>query len=730
MQTSIDLLIARKSWLRDASIQLWTKAERHALVDIEQSVLTFLKEQRADVAKELRRLGEEKPGLAAKPGGAERIVDEAFDPEEWDKDLRTAVGAAVARTIIRGYLAAKAVQVGRRRRFPPVWRKGGPGSGNFGHAGRPGEVGGSASAEGAVGETERQGGKESTGGGKANPKIEAWAMAKFGSEEKGKAFAKWFGDSKVVDEEGNPQIVYHGNAGNATNLDPTERVQSEGTTTRIAGIYLTSDPDMAAEYAERNSRGELGQFVVPSYVSIQNPYIVTLTKPEDYTREVDSLNADRLLALSIKGHDGVIIHANIPGSYGVKRQNLEIVAFKTTQIKSAIGNRGTFDPDDPDINKSVKRGWADIPITEEEQQAILSFELPASVTRRVLAHTGEIMSKPYWKDVNETERQRMLWSIQEGIEEGRTLKQIADSIAKDIDTDEVRAKRIATTEVTGAYSAGAIVEAEEGEAAGLTIIKTWANLGDDKVRDTHVEADGQVVVGAAGLFEVGGFKTPRPGWPDLPAEERCGCRCLMPIEPLMEGETIPQHIEAYKAAVASVKGGPGSGNFGHAGRPGELGGSGPGGDGHDTASELSDIGESFHGPVEDYTDAIRGAVNEEDPERSGPAAYAALDQFKQDFRDKVDEWRDSVMEAGDRLGGRGDVDKLQEEAGKLIQEFHDAAEEVVDLPGDYANALIEEPEPSEAAGRLEELHGGLQDRLYGIASDYLASVPKLDEGKS
>jgi hypothetical protein len=31
---------------------------------------------------------------------------------------------------------------------------------------------------------------------------------------------------------------------------------------------------------------------------------------------------------------------------------IEFVAFKPTQIKSAIGNRGTYDPNDPDISKA------------------------------------------------------------------------------------------------------------------------------------------------------------------------------------------------------------------------------------------------------------------------------------------------------------------------------------------------------------------------------------------
>lgn len=53
---------------------------------------------------------------------------------------------------------------------------GGPGSGNFGHGGRPGEVGGSGS----------------------------------GSKTDSPEFKKWFGNSKIVDADGKPLVVFHG----------------------------------------------------------------------------------------------------------------------------------------------------------------------------------------------------------------------------------------------------------------------------------------------------------------------------------------------------------------------------------------------------------------------------------------------------------------------------------------------------------------------------------------
>ena len=53
------------------------------------------------------------------------------------------------------------------------------------------------------------------------------------------------------------------------------------------------------------------------------------------------LKPSEIAALKAKGHDGIIYN-----------DGEEIIVFEPTQIKSAIGNRGTYDPDDPDIRKA------------------------------------------------------------------------------------------------------------------------------------------------------------------------------------------------------------------------------------------------------------------------------------------------------------------------------------------------------------------------------------------
>ena len=66
-------------------------------------------------------------------------------------------------------------------------------------------------------------------------------------------FYKWFGDSKVVDEQGRPLVVYHGTS-------------AEFDTFRKGNIFTTDNQEVASEY------GSLG--AMPLYIKLENPLIV------------------------------------------------------------------------------------------------------------------------------------------------------------------------------------------------------------------------------------------------------------------------------------------------------------------------------------------------------------------------------------------------------------------------------------------------------------------------
>lgn len=138
-------------------------------------------------------------------------------------------------------------------------------------------------------------------------------------------FKAWFKDSKVVDSDGNPMVVYHG-------TDSDFATFNAGRGDLGKGIYFASAADDAASYASPDGRGAN---VMPVYVSIQNPYYWT---KEDRNKSADKVNA----AARRAGHDGII-------RTWAASDEKHVIAFDPTQIKSAIGNRGTFDPANADI---------------------------------------------------------------------------------------------------------------------------------------------------------------------------------------------------------------------------------------------------------------------------------------------------------------------------------------------------------------------------------------------
>lgn len=228
------------------------------------------------------------------------------------------------------------------------------------------------------------------------------------------AFKNWFGDwehdpqnaSKVVDENGEPRVVYHGTDSQFTVFD-SSKVEISWYS---HGFYFSDKKSDAKSY---------GDNIVPVFLNIRNPFMISkegwfeeLTledKPKKPELAVEAIATDtgngffelqyrlekngewispismrrvsplqlsehtplslvnyflsreynnflprnvdsRVLQAAIKeaGHDGVI---GEPSDF--LHSGKEYVAYEPTQIKSATDNRGTFDSENPDITFSV-----------------------------------------------------------------------------------------------------------------------------------------------------------------------------------------------------------------------------------------------------------------------------------------------------------------------------------------------------------------------------------------
>jgi hypothetical protein len=177
------------------------------------------------------------------------------------------------------------------------------------------------------------------------------------------AFQRWFGDSKVVDKKGKPLVVYRGTPSDSE-----------------SGHFYTDKPEIAEGYT-RPRNGWLSPRITgaifPVYLSLQNPLIIdakgysyrNLPVPwQAYKPHVfghmpeNAVSVEKASTWAAEhGYDGLIVK-NVKDSAYTKDATVSTVYVTqlSTQAKSAIGNRGTFDPDDPRIL------YEDITVAEDE----------------------------------------------------------------------------------------------------------------------------------------------------------------------------------------------------------------------------------------------------------------------------------------------------------------------------------------------------------------------------
>jgi len=184
------------------------------------------------------------------------------------------------------------------------------------------------------------------------------------------AFKKFFGDSKVVDADGNPLVVYHGTIvrpdtegvkgmGDIMAFDRMFTTQFRKPSIDTVGSFFSTNPGEGG--AQMYSGTGEGAAVYPVYLSIKNPYTTTfgtmlrrarmMENGVDDGRKIGAKEVEALRKfLKEAGKDGIHIIAD-PKSAEFKDQDVWI-ALEPEQIKSATGNIGTFD-ESGNINKSL-----------------------------------------------------------------------------------------------------------------------------------------------------------------------------------------------------------------------------------------------------------------------------------------------------------------------------------------------------------------------------------------
>ena len=178
------------------------------------------------------------------------------------------------------------------------------------------------------------------------PAVVSWAKNRFRDQRAPDGslawqnFVRWYGNSVVTNPDGTPRVVYHGSRyveGDDARTTFTPTRGDLGT-----GIYFTTEPDEASDYANDFDRREIRDraHVIPVYLKIESPH--------EWTKEDRSADdADKRQA-AIKKRSSV---DGLVRSWQSSEQK-HYVAFDSSQVKSAVGNDGSFSPA-PDIRFSL-----------------------------------------------------------------------------------------------------------------------------------------------------------------------------------------------------------------------------------------------------------------------------------------------------------------------------------------------------------------------------------------
>ena len=170
------------------------------------------------------------------------------------------------------------------------------------------------------------------------------------------AFWKWFGNSKVVDNSGNPLVVYHGTNTDFNTFDKSFINSHEKRGDFLGeGFYFHKKKEIAANY---------GNNIIACYLRIENPLIINSEddaknfrerfgfidfkgiKLPRYFKNTDLTNTSpKYISEKVKefGYDGLI--DNLYGQYAV---------FEPNQIKS-VDNKGAWSKSSSNIYESLNR---------------------------------------------------------------------------------------------------------------------------------------------------------------------------------------------------------------------------------------------------------------------------------------------------------------------------------------------------------------------------------------
>ena len=196
-------------------------------------------------------------------------------------------------------------------------------------------------------------------------------------------FKRWFGDSKVVDENGKPLVVYHGTSTIFDIFDKNKRGSLTNAKSAKNGFWFTDGRYTAQSYAEysaentginkllkeqhsaemrrdwnkydeltekieklaQKNKQESQEIVMPVYLQISNP--ATLDAKNHTFMEIQE-EINQLIENNPEA-DGVIIYNLKDATSNVQQESATHYMVKNPEQIKSVNNQGTFDAENPNI---------------------------------------------------------------------------------------------------------------------------------------------------------------------------------------------------------------------------------------------------------------------------------------------------------------------------------------------------------------------------------------------
>jgi len=207
-----------------------------------------------------------------------------------------------------------------------------------------------------------------------------------------KEFKQWFKDSKVVDKDGNPLVVYHATPKDFTFFDPRKLTKNTKHPTARLGFFTAVNPESTVEFISATkgiAKGmyEEGANIMPLYASIQNPAVIpsgqfvmrSMALQNMKKKDADKFIDDYLQSLRDEGHDGILIEADKTGrgfAGGNEFTSDNWVVLDASQLKSAIGNVGSYGQRVPTAEELKKLKIPVKKAAELQEKGDVRFSLP------------------------------------------------------------------------------------------------------------------------------------------------------------------------------------------------------------------------------------------------------------------------------------------------------------------------------------------------------------------